>query len=238
MGYVQAAIAPPPSNQSDSDNTSEPSATAPTNSTNSTASAGSLKGRDPDLIFAGEKIMVNGKEYTVQDGDTLSGIAVKFGLAHAGNQQEILNGVVKLATENGMDLAKMDQKGFEGLTPTATSPQPPNGGHAATPLNPSGSPSTESTAAPDSGIQARIDKVLAEPKQKGNSIIGGDWNLSRTEGLRGELTKPNPTLNGLTPAEADELKAWLATNPTAPPSDARLTYLINKWTLLGGNYDV
>jgi pyruvate/2-oxoglutarate dehydrogenase complex dihydrolipoamide acyltransferase (E2) component len=228
---------------------SSPSSNAPDTSesqTNSTAPTGGLQGRDPDLIFEGEKILVNGKEYIVQKDDTLSGIAVKLGLAGKGNQKEIFNAVVKLANENGMDLTKMDQTGFEGLTtPTSTGPQPPNGGATATAPSaangtaaPNNTPSTESTAAPDPGIQARIDKVLAEPKQKGNTIIGGDWNASRTEGLAGELTKATPTLNGLTPAEADELKTWLATNPTAPPSDARLTYLINKWTLIGGNYDV
>jgi LysM domain len=84
--------------------------------TTGTAPAGGLQGRDPDLIFEGEKIMVNGKEYVVQKGDTLSGIAVKLGLANKGNQKEIFDAVVKLATENGMDLKKMDQEGFGGRT--------------------------------------------------------------------------------------------------------------------------
>jgi LysM repeat protein len=189
-------------------NTSEPSAPS-----NSTATSGALKGRDPDLIFAGEKIMVNGKEYTVQDGDTLSGIAVKFGLAHAGNQQEILNGVVKLATENGMDLKKMDQEGFEGLQPTATGPQPPNGGATATAPN---NTATAPAAQAQNGASATGPKGLSANTTTHNPVDPSLETNEQKTGLQGVLIKDPKAaldvLNGsdnqksLQPGEADRLR--------------------------------
>jgi LysM domain len=122
MSYVfPVGPTPPPINNSDpGTNTSEPSATALQSSTSSTAPAGALQGRDPDLIFAGEKIMVNGRAYTVKDGDTLTSIAAANGTT-----------VKALINENSMNEALLGPDAQGRYFSTAT-PQPPNGGATAT----------------------------------------------------------------------------------------------------------
>jgi hypothetical protein len=157
-----------------------------TSTTSGTAVSGNLQGRDPDLIFEGETIMVNGKEYLVQKGDTLSGIAVKLGLAREGNQQEILNAVVKLATENGMDLKKMDQDGFRGLEqPTATSPQPPNGGATApVPANGAnpGAPLNESEGTTNSGTSTPVNQASGQGNGLWSSLLAADPEMKKDDG--------------------------------------------------------
>ena len=78
---------------------------------------GNLEGRDPDLLFAGEKIMINGKEVTVADGDTLTSLAAKHGTT-----------VDKLIAENKMDTSLRGQNGPNGAYFTPGGPQPAPGG--------------------------------------------------------------------------------------------------------------
>jgi LysM repeat protein len=69
-------------------NPSGTSATTPTGATptgtatTTSTPAATLQGRDPDLIYAGEKIKLpDGNTYTVKDGDTLSSIAKAHGVS-------------------------------------------------------------------------------------------------------------------------------------------------------------
>jgi hypothetical protein len=76
---------------------------------------GNLQGRDPDLLFAGEKIMINGKEVTVADGQTLSSMAAQHGTT-----------VEKLIAENKMDASLLGRNGPNGayFTPGGPTPGP------------------------------------------------------------------------------------------------------------------
>jgi LysM domain len=76
---------------------------------------GNLQGRDPDLLFAGEKIMINGKEVTVADGQTLSSLAAQHGTT-----------VEKLIGENKMDASLLGRNGPNGayFTPGGPTPGP------------------------------------------------------------------------------------------------------------------
>jgi LysM repeat protein len=85
---------------------------------------GNLEGRDPDLLFAGEKIMINGKAVTVADGDTLSSLAAKYGTT-----------VDKLISENKMDASLNGKNGPNGAWFTPGGPQPANGGSTTPPPN-------------------------------------------------------------------------------------------------------
>jgi hypothetical protein len=173
MGMADFTLpAPPPEIRPDpGTNTSEPSATAPSNSTSSTAPAGALQGRDPDLIFAGEKIMVNGKAYTVKDGDTLTSIAAANGTT-----------VKALINENSMNEALLGPDA-QGQYFSTTSAQPPNGGATAQPPNATNNTAPSSTAA----------APTAEP-QSGSSATG-------PKGLPANTTTRNPVDQSLEPRE-------------------------------------
>jgi murein DD-endopeptidase MepM/ murein hydrolase activator NlpD len=82
------------------------------------------EGRDPDYLIAGETILVNGKEYVVQQGDTLSSIAAKHGTTWQA-----------IAKENKMDMSLAGQNGPNGawfvtnggptMPPGSATTQPP-----------------------------------------------------------------------------------------------------------------
>jgi LysM domain len=99
---------------SDVQTTSNPS--APSSAGGGTKVFGNLQGRDPDLVFAGEKIMINGKSVTIGDGETLSSLAAKNGTT-----------VDKLISENKMDSSLLG-KNAQGQYFTPGGPQPANGG--------------------------------------------------------------------------------------------------------------
>jgi LysM repeat protein len=102
-----------------------------------------LQGRDPDLIYVGEKIKLpDGSTYTVKDGDTLSGIAKAHGVS--------LASLIKL---NGFNEQLLDEykdgklfKAHHVGDPMPTAP----GGATAVPGTPQVPPTTSTTTAPDS----------------------------------------------------------------------------------------
>jgi LysM repeat protein len=148
IGFSPVPLPAPPDNRPNSDTTtSDPAATTPTspNTGGATGSGrdtkvfGNLEGRDPDLLFAGEKIMINGKEVTVAEGDTLSSLAAKHGTT-----------VDALIKENKMDASLLGKNGPNGAYFTPGGPQPANGGSTTPPpangtAAPSDTPSTSAT---------------------------------------------------------------------------------------------
>jgi LysM domain len=159
MSYVQSAVAPLPDNLPSRDaNASEPSATTPADSTSNTAPAGALQGRDPDLIFTGEKIMVNGKAYTVKDGDTLTSIAAANGTT-----------VAALIKSNDMNASLLGRNGPNGEYFVASA-QPPNGGAAATaPVTANGTAAPNNTPSAGNTTPARNSTPGAPVDQPSSS---------------------------------------------------------------------
>jgi len=154
----------PPS--SDSGSTSSPNTGGSTGSGGGTRVFGNLQGRDPDLIFAGEKIMINGKEVTVQSGDTLSSLAAKHGTT-----------VDKLVAENKMDASLLGQNGPNGAYYTPGGPQPAPGGSqtppvdALAPQGPNGTYTKEQVPA----LRAEVERLQKEGKlepDKATQLLG------------------------------------------------------------------
>jgi LysM repeat protein len=114
---------------------------------------GNLEGRDPDLLFAGEKIMINGKQVTVADGDTLSSLAAKHGTT-----------VEKLIAENKMDASLLGKNGPNGAYFTPGGPQPAPGGsetprpNALAPQGPDGTYTKEQVPA----LRAEVERLQKE----------------------------------------------------------------------------
>jgi LysM repeat protein len=243
MAITGSMQAPPPdasqlgnqgSGQGESTSSGSPSSTgagAPSGAAgHDTKVFGNLQGRDPDLLFAGEKIMINGKAVTVADGDTLSSLAAKHGTT-----------VEKLIAENKMDAPLLGKNGPNGAYYTPGGPQPAPGGSQTQPPNsPAGTNGTTAPSAkpsaPDPELQKQIDAILK--KQDGNTtgILGGGLN-------GGEDGRANTTIKllddpkmtgGLTSEELAELKAILAKAPdkangaSLEPSEK---YLVNKYLL-------
>jgi LysM repeat protein len=230
-----------------STNSSNVSATAAPDSTNSTAPAGALQGRDPDLIFAGEKIMVNGKAYTVKDGDTLTSIAAANGTT-----------VKALINENSMNEALLGPDA-QGQYFSTTSPQPPNGGATAPPPNATNNTAPSSTAAaptaePQSGSSATGPKGLPANTTTRNPVDPSLEPREEKTGLQGVLIKDPKTalkvLDGdgeqppnqvsLTPAEVDRLRVVFEflQNDTSGTLGSDLCQedknLYNKWSNANG----
>jgi LysM domain len=126
---------------------------------------GNLQGRDPDLLFAGEKIMINGKEVTVADGQTLSSLAAQHGTT-----------VEKLIAENKMDASLRGQNGPNGAYFTPGGPTPGPGGSVASAPNqfapgPDGKYSKEQAAELGKVVhQLQKDGKLAD--SKATEILG------------------------------------------------------------------
>jgi LysM domain len=99
------------------DSSSQAPASGGTGAGHDTRFYGNPQGRDPDLLFAGEKIMINGKQVTVANGDTLSSLAAQHGTT-----------VEKLIAENKMDASLLGQNGPNGAYYTSNALQPPPGG--------------------------------------------------------------------------------------------------------------
>jgi hypothetical protein len=154
----------PPS--SDSGSTSSTPTGGSTGSGGGTRVFGNLQGRDPDLIFAGEKIMINGKEVTVQSGDTLSSLAAKHGTT-----------VDKLIAENKMDASLLGQNGPNGAYYTPGSPQPAPGGSqtppvdALAPQGPNGTYTKEQVPALRSEVE-RLQKEGKLESGKATQLLG------------------------------------------------------------------
>jgi LysM repeat protein len=159
---------------------------------------GNLEGRDPDLLFAGEKIMINGKEVTVADGDTLSSLAAKHGTT-----------VDALIKENKMDDSLRGQNGPNGAYFTPGGPQPAPGGVQATPPNSAsaasaannGSPGTTSSGSTNStpprgsvpgalvdGSGSTTNSVASTPANQASGQSNGVWSslLARDPGMNAD----------------------------------------------------
>lgn len=119
--------------------TATPAGTTPAGTTPSTSAT--LQGRDPDLIYAGDKIKLpDGSTYTVKAGDTLSGIARDHGVTLAKLMElngfnpklldEYANGKLVKAHHVG-DLMPAPGSATTTQTPgTAQTPQVPGTGSA------------------------------------------------------------------------------------------------------------
>jgi hypothetical protein len=146
----------------------DPKGTSPTGSGGGTHVFGNTEGRDPDLIFAGEKIMVNGKAYTVKDGETLSSIAAAHGTT-----------VEALIKENKMDGALLGKDAAGAYYATGGSPQPSPGGTVASPPT---DPAAPSTTAPKKETPPSDDGTAPSDGPKW-LIYGGPMNEDRAEAM-------------------------------------------------------
>jgi LysM repeat protein len=185
---------------------------------------GNLEGRDPDLIFAGEKILINGKEVIVKSGDTLSSLAAAHGTT-----------VAKLIAENKMNASLLGQNGPNGAYFTPGGPQPANGGalagapnntpqtfEPAPPAGPNGTYTKEQVATMSDQVQqlqkdGKITKAVAdETLDLLNKSLSDPKNFSseqktRLETLLGEIkSKANGSSTGAA--------AGSTTAPTTPSS--------------------
>jgi hypothetical protein len=205
LGVPPISTPPAPTHDEGSPNTSGNPSNSPTSSNtgsaNDTKVFGNLEGRDPDLLFAGEKIMINGREVTVADGDTLSSLAAKHGST-----------VEKLIAENKMDASLNGKNGPNGAYFTPGGPQPANGGSTTPPLNAttntepaSNTTAPNNTPASNSTTQASSTNTDGNPPVRQAHLSGKD-----SAGLEGGPVGKErlPYLQGL---------------PAKPPSGTELT---------------
>lgn len=180
-----------------------------------TQTFGNLEGRDPDLLFAGEKITVNGKEVTVADGDTLSSLAAKHGTT-----------VEKLIAENKMNAALLGKNAqgdyFTSSGPMPTAPggttrrtaPPDNDPPATTP-----EPTPSSTSLPSPEKARDMVRGMAYPAMKRNDNIAPDsFGEKDAQEMRSLLTQigEGKTLSSEQQQRLSELLAiW---TPTPEPS--------------------
>ncbi len=199
---------------------------------------GNLEGRDPDLLFAGEKIMINGKEVTVADGDTLSSLALKHGTT-----------VDKLIAENKMDASLLGKNG-QGQYFTPGGPQPAPGGSqnppaslapAGTPPNPTAPPQNSdglwsSLVARDPGMNAD-DGVFRTEGEKKFGIFGGAITEERAGLLLGRIDRERQNPNSVfTSEQLDRLAQIIAEAPKGDMGmklSAEEKYAINRLGMAG-----
>lgn len=139
--------------------------TAGGSSSGGTKVFGNLQGRDPDLLFAGEKITINGKQVTVADGQTLSSLAAQHGTT-----------VEKLIGENKMDASLLGQNGPNGAYFTPGGPTPGPGDSVAPRPNqfapgPDGKYSKEQAAELTKLVQ-QLDKDGKLADNKATEVVG------------------------------------------------------------------
>jgi LysM repeat protein len=184
----------PSSGSSGTPNSSAPSGQPAASAGHDTKVFGNLQGRDPDLIFAGEKIMINGKEVTVADGDTLSSLAAKHGTT-----------VDALIKDNKMD-ASLLGKNAQGQYFTPGGPQPANGGATTPP------PNATTNAAPAGNTTAPNNTPAPGSTNSGGNPPVRQANLSSKDsyGLEGG------------PINQDRL-FYLRQQPSTPPKGTELT---------------
>jgi LysM repeat protein len=214
-----------PSASNSSANVSAPIAGSATSGSHDTKVFGNLEGRDPDLLFAGEKIMINGKQVTVADGDTLSSLAAKHGTT-----------VEKLISENKMDASLLGKNGPSGAYFTPGGPQPANGGSTTPPPNattntapvsnttaPNNTPAASNTTpapndnsrlaslVPDPNVQAQAQGSLNKGGEPTFKLIGGRIHQDRASNILKEINSGNT--GGLSETELENLKIVLQEAP-------------------------
>jgi hypothetical protein len=205
---------------------------------------GNLEGRDPDLLFAGEKIMIGGKQVTVADGDTLSSLAAKHDIA-----------VEKLISENKMGASLAGKNGPGGAYFTPGGPQPAPGGSQTQPPNSptvanstttpstalSTAPSTSSAATPSASDSAedKVIKLKLDDNQqwKAAGLLGGLMNSKRAEGMlvKIESGEKSGNTHGFTPEELSDVKSGLHSfqEKQTPLSETQKD-LVNKYMVRAG----
>jgi LysM domain len=220
----QMSPAPLPSNDvggSSAQSSSTPPGQPSTGGSRDTKVFGNLEGRDPDLLFAGEKIMINGKEVTVADGDTLSSLAAKHGTT-----------VEKLISENKMDASLNGKNGPNGAWFTPGGPQPANGGSTTPPPNATAPNNTTKPSTPDSGEQQVIElKLAGNAEWKAAGLLGGLMNPRRAEGMLNDILAEEKKGNtyGFTPDELNDLKSGLVAAKQGTPLSAEQKTLVNQY---------
>jgi murein DD-endopeptidase MepM/ murein hydrolase activator NlpD len=236
--------------------TSPPSTGDPTSSGGGTRVFGNLQGRDPDLIYADEKIMINGKEVTVQSGDTLSSLAAKHGTT-----------VDKLIAENKMDASLLGKNGPNGAYYTPGGLQPAPGGSktppvdALAPQGPNGTYTKEQVPA----LRAEVERLQKEGKlepTKATELLGLLQKVENGETLSAsDATKLTGLMKDLKAAQGNSTPAEESTGGTplnestepkgsgnvlSAPRDPALEQRINgklnkpdeiKYRILGGELD-
>jgi LysM repeat protein len=213
---IPSAQAPLPTTSEESQPSTGSGSTPPTttggpaSSGHDTKVFGNLEGRDPDLLFAGEKIMINGKQVTVADGDTLSSLAAKHGTT-----------VEKLIAENKMDASLLGQNGPNGAYFTPGGPQPAPGGvqnpptNALAPAGANGTYTKEQVPALRAEVE-RLQKEGALAPDKATDLLGLLTKIENGDTLSAsDATKLTSLMKDLKTAQANSTSAAGSTTGSA-----------------------
>jgi hypothetical protein len=129
----------------------------------------SFKGRDPDLVYAGETVTVDGKSYTFKAGDTLADAAKALGMDSKA-----------LAEKLGMDMKLWGANGNGDYFAAGPQPKPgdvqangPTNGkkfEAPAPAGPNGTYTKDQVAATSKDIQALVDAKTITSEQGKEAI--------------------------------------------------------------------
>jgi LysM repeat protein len=213
---IPSAQAPLPTTSEESQPSTGSGSTPPTttggpaSSGHDTKVFGNLEGRDPDLLFAGEKIMINGKQVTVADGDTLSSLAAKHGTT-----------VEKLIAENKMDASLLGQNGPNGAYFTPGGPQPAPGGvqnpptNALAPAGANGTYTKEQVPALRAEVE-RLQKEGALAPDKATDLLGLLTKIENGDTLSAsDATKLTNLMKDLKTAQANSTSTAGSTTGSA-----------------------
>jgi hypothetical protein len=171
LGMPLVGPAPTPLPNSGRDGSPSPSTPTGTGQPSGTSSNGGtrvwndFKGRDPDLVYAGETATVDGKSYTFKAGDTLADAAKALGMD-----------TKALAEKLGMDMSLWGQNGPNGAWFTDGPVPTPGGTKAAAPdvLAPSGTDGTY-TKEQVPAIRAEVERLQKEsklPQDTATKVLG------------------------------------------------------------------
>jgi hypothetical protein len=163
-----------------------------------TRTVGNTQGRDPDLIYANEKLKVNGKSYTVKNGDTLTSIAKANGTS-----------VDALIEENQFS-ASLLGKNAQGQYFATGGPQPAPGDSLAGPAGAVNETSTRRGNAHDSTAPLPSSELKTETDRQ-YGIPGGSVHPKRAEALAGLVEQDE----SLSPQQQDRLLDIIDRAPAA-----------------------
>ena len=221
---------------------SPPSGTPPstgqpsgTSTSGGTRTWNDFKGRDPDLVFAGETVTADGKSYTFKAGDTLADAAKALGMD-----------TKALAEKSGMDMALWGQNA-QGQYFTPGGPQPAPGGSQNPPIDApgTGSPAPTTPGGTPSGGADRGTYENAPPEhkaymdkepEKAYALIGGALDSAQATDHLTRIADPTKT-GSLNASEVSELKAILLKAHGANDGlnlTAAEKYLYNKYMISSG----
>jgi hypothetical protein len=128
-----------------------------------------FKGRDPDLVYAGETVTVDGKSYTFKAGDTLADAAKALGMD-----------TKALAEKLGMNMSLWGKNGNGDYFAAGPQPKPgdarangPTSGkkfEAPAPAGPNGTYTKDQVATMNKDIQALVDTKKISPEEGKEAI--------------------------------------------------------------------